>query len=305
MAFMRERVDQYVYMRREQRAAAEQLPLPEKERRLLEPISKGNLRVREIISMSSLFRTKTCQFLVALYVNGYIELSDAPSEEANEADLLEQIKEHLSRVDRSNHFAVLDVHMSATGKDIEKAYHSLMEKYGEAALAKHSPEIREAGRALRSGLQRAFEALRDQDARQAYRREQFGEWKVKWYAEFQFNKGDSMLTLRDDPEQALLYYESACDLAPDNGTYLAALAYGRFRTIGSSAARKDAKKLLEQARKLSPSDPQVLIIAARLELDFKNNVEARDLMRQAERMCADPAKYAQLVRTWKLGEQEG
>jgi len=306
-AFIKQNLDRYVCMSQVQIEAIEQLPLPEKEQRLVEPASKGNLRLREILSMSSLLRTKTIQFLVALYANGFVDLSDSPSATANEADLLGEIKEHLSRIERSNHFAALEIHMSSTGKEVEAAYKGLMEKYSEAKLAGHSAEVREAASKLRGGLQKAYKAICAHADRQAYRRDQVGDWKVGWYAEFQFNKGDSMLTLREDIEQALGYFESAYDLAPENGLYLAAVAYTRFRAAGAGsdkAARQEARSLMDKARKLSPKEPQVLIIAARLEFDCRMVVEARNLLRAAEKLCPDPQKYSQLVRAYRVGDLE-
>ncbi len=300
-AFIQAHQHHFVCMSPEQEAQARKLKLGDRERRLIEPMSRSTLRVRELIPMSSLHPSDTERFIVGMYAKGLIDLSKDKPSGAQEVETLEQLQRKLDEVKDADHFEALGLHPTATGDDIEQAYQALMEQYGEKKFSGKPPELQDLARRLRSRYRTAYAAIKSSEARRAYREETFGKWKVQWYGDFQFKKGDELLSLRSDIDEAVKYLASAHDLVPSNGLYLATLAYARFLQAGKSRkAESEARSKIEKAIRIGKDDPYIYGMAARFELDARAPDVAIKYVKKAQKASKSPSQFKEILATYKL-----
>lgn len=298
---MREHEDLYCHMSERQTDLANQLNIGDREKRLLEPCGRGTLRLRDVLTMTSLRRQRGLRLVTALYCRGYMDLLDWKSETGSDKETLEPMIERLRYLDRGEAFQCLDLHPTSTGEEVEASYAKLAARYSEAAMAKRSPEVQEAATRIRKAQDRAYATLKDPASRRAYREETFGAWKVEWYAEFQYTKGDHAMFLRGDAREARALFASAVDLTPKAGLYRAGLAYAEYRrSSGSAEQQKTTRALMERAIALAPKHPRVYAVAARFEMDCGRRDALRQLLLKIREVAGSEKGYSEMVSAYHL-----
>jgi len=299
--FVREHGHLYCHMSEKQWDLANELNIGDREKRLLEPCARGTLRLRDVLTMTSLRRQRGLRMVTALYCRGYMDLEDWKSDSGSDKEALGPMLERLRYLDRGEFFQALDLHPTSTGEEIEAAYARLSEQYGEAKLAARSAEVQETGARIREYHDKAYAALKDATARRKYREETFGAWKVEWYAEFQYTKGDHAMFLRSDAREAEGLFASATDLAPKEGLYRAGLAYARYRrSSGSTEQRKRARAAMEKALTRAKGNPRVFAIAARFELDCGRRDAVNKLLTRMREAAGNEKRYKDLISAYHL-----
>ncbi len=299
--FVRNRLDFFGFIPKPRLDLVRKLKLGNREMRLIEALGEGTRRIRELLAISSLGRSKSEEFIVTLYTKGYLEITEEQPVKDEQAETLDTMRKYLVRLEKSDHFEALDIHPSATVGDIEKAYQLLIARYDEKKFQNASPEMQRSAKGLRNRIQKAYDVLKEKETRQQYRLKTYGELKVRMYADVQYKKGDNFLFWRNNPWEAKPVFESAFDLMPSEGLYVALWGYATYRSDPTvKEAIKEGWGMVQEGIRMSPKSPHVYGVAARFEMDRTNLSQARDLLKKAQQRCTNPQMFNQIVAAYQL-----
>ncbi|HMK74520.1 MAG TPA: DUF4388 domain-containing protein, partial [Myxococcaceae bacterium] len=191
-----------------------------------------------------------------------LELEDEVTEDEDSA-LRERLLGTLAAMKRMDFFELLGVRHDASAEDIRRAHKELVREYHlDKFVGSSSAEVRELARAIQELLGSARDTLVDTAARAEYRvqlgsggvRHEVGEAVGRMLqAESTFRRGQQLLNA-GDPGAARGLFEEAVQLQPEEGEFVAYLAWARFLSApGDAEQAEDARTALEKAGRLSPT----------------------------------------------------
>ena len=257
-------IDNYLVKTDEILPIMKKLKLSTSEARLMEVLLNRPWRVREIYDVSTMPRRKTTMFIWVIVTLGaceFREISKDPQLAATE----ETLAEIAQRMKKRNYFEQLEVHEIANTADVEKSFDKIRAHYESPHIRSKDPE---AADLIIDMATKAYHGLLDPQTRQQYRFRTIGKEKCKFYSQMQFKKGEVYLFWKADLPNALKFLESAYELDPENGEYIAHLALARFRENPKAGfGSGKVKPLLEQALKYGMKAPLVHICIARIQAE--------------------------------------
>jgi len=191
-----------------------------------------------------------------------LELEDEVTEDEDSA-LRERLLGTLAAMKRMDFFELLGVRHDASAEDIRRAHKELVREYHlDKFVGSSSAEVRELARTIQELLGSARDTLADTAARAEYRvqlgsggvRHEVGEAVGRMLqAESTFRRGQQLLTT-GEAASARALFEEAVQLQPEEGEFVAYLAWARFLASPSDASQAEAARTaLERATQLSPT----------------------------------------------------
>jgi tetratricopeptide (TPR) repeat protein len=186
-------------------------------------------------------------------------------EAASIDELRARLVERARLLKRQNHFEALGVSKRASVDEIQRAYFALVKELHPDRLRRSADgavpaDARALGEQIQNQLAIAFETLSDERRRHEYtqRLDQGQKTAVSedlsklLGAETKFRKGESAFDA-DKLDDAARYFEEACALYPDEGEFLAALAWALYqRAPDDGVVQVDVIARLQKATELAP-----------------------------------------------------
>jgi len=169
-----ERLDLAAQVRPDRLAVPKRLGLGRRDLRFLDRYVDGAASARTAAHEGGLGPSTALQLLALLDLYDVLDWEEAAGGDTGSdrarGDDLAQVA---SKLDRANHFEVLQVHWSATDRELEERAKERLAEFGEdSAAARVAPE---ACAQLRSRIEKAYGVLKDPTDRVAYRNEVYGD----------------------------------------------------------------------------------------------------------------------------------
>ena len=191
-----------------------------------------------------------------------LELEDEVTEDEDSA-LRERLLGTLAAMKRMDFFELLGLRHDAAADDVRRAHRELVREYHlDKFVGSSSAEVRELARSIQELLTSARDTLVDGAARAEYRmqlgsggvRHEVGEAVGRMLqAESTFRRGQQLLAA-GDAAAARALFDEAVQLQPEEGEFVAYLAWARFQEGLGDAERAEAARVeLERATRLSPT----------------------------------------------------
>lgn len=254
---LEQKLELYVVAQREDAP----LSFQDKEQRLWGIIQERPRKLKDVLSVSTLYRRETFKFVLLLLVNGLVELARNVVVEEGPLDLrmLQDIAEDLKE---QNHFDALGLHAVSDEKDVQSGYKRMMKKFDPKAFTKLTDDQRALLEQCRARLQEAYQGLATEEMRNKYRHQVFSKYQLAQFAQLQYQKGEIYLWWRQDPPQAFPFFRSAFELDPAQPVYWAAYAISALAGGSTdSGVRRHALGLAERIAKLKNADPVAMVMA--------------------------------------------
>ena len=267
-------------------------------------ICESRHRLRELMPMSSLGRSKTHQFLAALWSKHLIDFGEEIDREDEALRHLDSLNKWLVRMETGDLFHALGAHVSATLREVKAAYAKEKNRFDSRKFEGREEAFRKTLDRINVILDRSYGHLLDTTTRRQYRVDQFGASRLRTFAEVQAKKADVILFFKQEYETARQLYESAWDLVPDAPLYLAHMGDCHFRAYyGSGTERARGVDMVERALAIAAGkETKVLLTAAMLERDRKNGGRVREYIARARTLTSDPDDFRKLLTSYRLTE---
>ena len=217
-ATLKPNLDRYVHVSEGARNVLADINWTKDERKFLEVMQENSWRVRELFSVSPMSRQMTSCVLWALEDLGFLEYKATEDLERYLERVGTRILGKASRCLKSNHFDVLELHWICQSPDVEEAYKRLMAEFDVAKFESLTPEMVKAVGVIREWLDKAYEAVREDARRRAYRSEMVEEETIRQSAELLAKKGE-MAIMKNDRKEATNCWGKALELVPHNSSF--------------------------------------------------------------------------------------
>lgn len=268
--------------------------LSEKEQRLWDIIVERPRRLRDIMTLTTLYRRDTYRFIFMLLTSGYVEMVKKPPEEEGPIDL-RNLDEFVETIMESNYFDVLTVHPVSDTEDIKKAYGRIMPKLNLSAYRELTEDQKTKFLKVKQRVEEAWKTLKEETTRRDYRRKIFSDYQLRQYAQLQYQKAEIYLWWRHDPVRAREYFTSSKDLDPTNQVYWAAYAYSVVSSPHpDTGATSEAMKLVEKVAGTS-SDPTALVFAGGAFIRAGKRKAAESMFEKARKAGAESAGISSMI----------
>lgn len=301
--WINEHLDMYVLVTDEAAEKLRDLRLGEKERRFVDAITESRHRLRELMPMSSLGRSKTHQFLTALWSKNLFDFADEMDREDEALRNLDTLNKWLVRMETGDLFHAIGTHVSATLRDVQTSYAKERARFDPGKFTDRERPYQETIARINLVMSRAFEVLKDTPKRRMYRAQEFGDSRLRTFAEVQAKKAGVFFFFKQEWEQARHLFESAWDLEPDSAEYLAHMGYCHFKAHPTSKERARGVQMVERAiTAAADKEVRVLLTATALEKDRKNSTRQREYMARARKLVNSDEEFRKLLTSYRLTE---
>ncbi|MEM6370999.1 MAG: DUF4388 domain-containing protein [Myxococcota bacterium] len=200
------------------------LQLQPKELRFLELQLDGKRSVHDAVTGSPIGRLGALRLLATCLALGLARFTDdsqsmdledsaGPASGSKEADLEAQLQEELTRLEGSNHFDVLGVHWSSHQRSYREAWERRRSAYDRKNYAEAPEKLEALAAKIRACIDAAYEAIKSEGPRSAYRRRLFDSTERQYAADMLVKQGEIAL-MRGDRVRALESFETALELHP-------------------------------------------------------------------------------------------
>jgi hypothetical protein len=285
-------------------AGAGEQSFQEKEQRLWEVIQERPRRLRDLFSVSTMFRKETYKFILLLLVNGLAELTKTVAWEEGPLDL-RLIDDLADDLEEQNYFEVLGVHAVSDSEDIEAGYRRMAGKFDPSAFKNLDDVQRAALARCRARIQEAHGALASGSRRSEYRKEVFTTYQLAQFAQLQYQKGEIYLWWRQNPRDAFPFFSSAMELDPARPLYWAAFAMSAL-SGGSSdpGVRRKASQLADRVASLGNAEPTALVLAGGALMKIGQAGRGEECLKKATKLSPGNAAISKMIKT-VLSKGEG
>lgn len=299
-----EHLDLYVLVSDEAAETLRDLRLGEKERRFVDALVESRHRLRELMPMSSLGRTRTHQFLTALWSKHLFDFAEEMDREDEALRNLDTINKWLVRMETGDLFHAIGTHVSATLRDVQTSYAKEKARFDSTRFTQREQAYRDTIDRINLVMDRAHAQLKDTPARRAYRHQEFGESRLRTFAEVQAKKAGVFFFFKQEWEQARHLFESAWDLEPDSAEYLSHMGYCHYKAhYASSKERERGVQMVGRALTAAgDKEIKVLLAAAALEKDRKNGGRQRQYLVRARKLVNSDEEFRKLLTSYRLTE---
>jgi hypothetical protein len=225
---LRPQLDRYLFVRDNVGDAMNEISWSKDERRFLELIQSRSWRLREIFAVSNMSRRATARFLWALLDLDFLAFKEQENLERYMKRITELIMTKHHRSERSNLFDILEVHWICTAPEVESGYKAVKERFQQKNFDHLTEEHKQALVSINQKLDDAYQRLRDDARRRAYREEIIEKDMIVNSAELLAKKGE-MAIMRADGRDARFCWGKAVELVPGRGEFRE--GYQRARAI--------------------------------------------------------------------------
>lgn len=186
----------------------------EKERKTLTEVADGSITLKEVFSLSLLPRGSTARLFIIASMLGLVEYRLSPLPKGGVEAFEQELKATYERMKGEDYFTRLGIHWTSHPTRIEPAYQKMVERYGPMSKARQvSPKAAEVVDAIFELVKEAYEVLKDQERRRAYRQELLGTSKLEFGVEFLYKQAH-LARFRGEIEKAREIIECAIDIIP-------------------------------------------------------------------------------------------
>ncbi len=211
---LRPRLDQYLAVAKDASALLSEMKLAAVEKKTLAVLQASHWRVREFFSVAPLSRAKTTAFILAMDDLGLLVFEDQEDQGQIREKAKAAIKRKRVQTSSASHFDVLEVHWICLPREIEAAYQRLNEAYSKEAFPPGlTVDLLSDLEVIRTRFTEAYQALKDDRKRRAYRTEIIEEEIIAQSADLLGKKGE-MAIMRNDRRDAAACFGKALELVP-------------------------------------------------------------------------------------------
>lgn len=208
-------LDAYLYLRPGLAQMAGEIGLRTEERRFLEIVSATSYRVREVASVSNLTRSATQTMLIALRELGFVELKGQEAAQRSRERLRGQVEHRREVAQKGTLFDRLGLHWLCTGREVEWAWRRVSGELEELRESCKGTELESEVGLVREAVDEAYQRLRGDNARRAYRLSLIERDIVVSGAELLAVKAANAL-MKGRPKDAWEAYAKAAELIPNS-----------------------------------------------------------------------------------------
>lgn len=269
----------------------------DKEQRLWEAIQERPRRLKDVLSISTLFKRDTYKFILLLLVNGLVELSKSVAFEEGPVDL-RLIDDIADDLEDQNYFDVLGLHAVSDSADISAGYRRMMKKFDPSGFKSLDDTQRAALKRCAKRIEDAHAILKDESKRNEYRREVFTTYQLAQFAQLQYQKGEIYLWWRQSPAEAFPFFRSAMEMDTAQPLYWAAYAMGAL-SGGSSdpGVRRQSVKLADRVASMGNVDPVALVLAGGALIKAGQAGRGEECLQKAKKLSPGNAAIAKMIKT--------
>jgi len=220
------------------------------------------IRIQQVFDRSPFSRNETSVTIYAISKMGFVNIQQKI--ETTDFDIKKYKELCKEFTETMNYFEIVGVHWSCCMDEISTADEKRKKEF--SIREKDTQEIVELKKKILNKVDEAYNFLKIEKNRIAYRKEILDKFKVESGALILFEKGEISLELRYNLDEAFELYNSAHDLAPNNIDYAAAFGFvkhKRFKTTNTALSR-EGEKLVEMAVSKNPKSYYTRYYRARL-----------------------------------------
>lgn len=267
----------------------------DKEKRLWEILVEKPRRLRDLMTLTTMYKKDTYRFILTLLTSGVVEMVKSPPVEEGPIDL-KRLDEIVETALESNYFDVLTVHPVSNDEDIKKSYERALKTLNLSAYRELTEDQKNKLLKMKERVESAWSVLKEEKTRREYRRKTFSEYQLRQYAQLQYQKGEIYLWWRQDPVSANDYFRSSMDLDPQNSLYWAAYGYSILcMPSPDPKSASDAVKLIERVTGLASVDPTACVFAGGALLRIGKRKAAETMFEKAKKSGAESAGITSMI----------
>jgi hypothetical protein len=279
--------------------------LSDKEARMWAILQERPRRLRDLMTLTTMFKKDTYRFILTLLTGGFAEMTKSPPQDEGPIDL-RTLDDACESMMEANYFDTLTVHPVSDFEDIRKSHEKLLPKFDLAAYKQLTEDQKAKLLKMKEKVEAAWNVLKTDASRREYREKTFTEYQLRQYAMLQYQKAEIYLWWRRDSFKAREYFGSSMDLDPDNPLYWGAYAYSTITLPNpDSKAYADAIRLAERIAGSGTDDATALVFAGGTLLRAGRHQPAEALLAKARALSAGGADSMITMVTAKGKKEEG
>ena len=280
------------------------MDVDEKEQRLWDIIIERPRRLMDLKMLTTMYKRDTYRFILTLLTRGMVEMSKRPPVEEGPIDL-RRLDEYVDILYEYHLFDVLTCHPISDFNDIKRSYDNMTKKFDLSSYPELTEDQKKKLEAGRKRVEEAWNMLKTDDLRRAYRKEKYSEYQLRQYAQLQYQKAEVYLFWKQDPATALGFFTSSIDLDPNNPLYQAACAF-TVLSMGAPNPKQNEQALhfVNNIANISTSDPTVLAFVGGALLRIGQRQRAESLFKKASETPQGAAAVSSMVSMIKGGERQ-
>ena len=202
-----------------------------------ELIESGEVKLGQLYAKLAVDQTTVDATLFVLRDFGCVEFRTKKQEVQTREAIEKRFQEKMDVLRTGNHFDILDVHWTATDKEVKRGYERSKQAFDPANIEKPSELMRQLSREIMPALDEAYELLKKKDPRVAYRVSIVTDQHIKNAAEHLVEQGDMDL-FKNDIRAARDKFRRAIELVPTDKAIKRKLN-DTFTISGQAAAQSD------------------------------------------------------------------
>ena len=206
-------LDRYVRLSEGIEPVMKEIKFAALERKFIEVLHGNSWRLRELLSVSPLPRSKTSAVVMVLIE---LQLIDFGSEESSDRYLKrvgQRIVNKRNHLSAASHFDILEIHWIAVPDEVNTAYKRLLKEFDPKAYNNLPKELVTNIAEIREKVEESYQVLRNDHQRRAYRAELIEDFMILQSADMLAKKGE-MAIMRKDRRDAEVCFSKALELVP-------------------------------------------------------------------------------------------
>ena len=268
-------------------------------------VTERDAPLKRMLIVSNLKPEQTSRMIWAMYLLGVVDFFEE-SREDRVMLRIQELNEQLKTIEKGTLFDVLGVHWTANDEQVRSVYERRVSEI-EAAIGNSHGLEQQLTRSLQGHIEKAFEVLREQAGRRAYRSEIFDPDFIEFGADILRQKGESYLFTKEELEQAIIELESALEVYEKSGEYWSelGLAYYYRDYPRDMRGAERARQLIKRGLAMSPKSTVTnLCLGLMFRHERKNKQAIEALQRVLE--IEEGHRFAKvLLREIRTGEKQG
>ncbi|MFH1438248.1 MAG: DUF4388 domain-containing protein [Pseudomonadota bacterium] len=280
------------------------MDVDEKQQRLWDIIVERPRRLMDLMTLTTMYRRETYKFILTLLTRGMLEMSKRPPFEEGPIDL-RRLNDVVEILHENHLFDVLTCHPISDFNDVKRSYDKMIKKFDLSAYPALTEDQKKKLESGRKRVEEAWNMLKEDESRRAYRKETYSEYQLRQYAQLQYQKAEVYLFWKQDPQTALGFFTSSIDLDPHNPLYQAAFAF-TVLSMGAPNPKQSEQALhfVNNIANLSTTNPTVLAFVGGALLRIGQRQRAEALFNKASETPQGAAVVSSMVSLIR-GEEKG
>ncbi|MDP8225633.1 MAG: hypothetical protein P9L99_19900 [Candidatus Lernaella stagnicola] len=268
-------------------------------------VAERDAPLKRVMIVTNLKPEQTKRMVWSLYLLGLVGFFKE-SREDRVMIRIQQLTEDLKIIEQGTMFEVLSVHWTANDAKVREVHERRIAEV-DAAIRNSQGLEEQLHRQFRGHIAKAYDFLKEQASRRAYRYKIFDPDFIEFGADILRQKGESYLFTKEDLPQAIIELESALEVYEKDGEYWAELGLAYFIRdhLRDVRGAERARQMIRRGLAMSPNSP---ITNLCLGLMYKHERKTKQAIEALQRVLQleEKNRFAKiLLHEIRTGEKHG